>query len=88
MLVNVAGVNYEGGFYDQAYQRIQSIIRLNIEATLAVTHAAFQYRNPQQIFTNSSTESFHPQFSKNGGTTCLRSAIPVRQSLNTSWKKS
>lgn len=50
LLVNVAGVDFEGPFYERSEEQIQSIIRLNIEGTLAVTHAALAYRDPRAAF--------------------------------------
>lgn len=46
MLFNVAGVDYEGLFYEQTLQHIRTIIRLNIEATLEMTHSLLAYRDP------------------------------------------
>ena len=39
MLFNIAGVDYEGGFLTRTSEEILRIVRLNIEATLRVTHA-------------------------------------------------
>ena len=39
MLINVAGLDYEGIFRERAREEILSIVRLNVEATLDVTHA-------------------------------------------------
>jgi len=50
LLINVAGVDFEGPFFERSEQQIQSIIRLNIEGTLAVTHAALAYRDPRTAF--------------------------------------
>ncbi len=44
MLFNVAGVDFEGGFLERDSARLLSIVRLNIEATLLVTHAALARR--------------------------------------------
>ncbi len=38
MLFNVAGLDHEGGFTQRDFGRIMAILRLNIEATLRVTH--------------------------------------------------
>lgn len=45
-LVNVAGIDYEGAFCEQSSQQIRTIIRLNIEGTLDMTHALLQCREP------------------------------------------
>jgi short-subunit dehydrogenase len=50
ILINVAGLDYEGPFYEQSAQNIQTILRVNIEATLAVMHAALRYRDPWETF--------------------------------------
>jgi uncharacterized protein len=50
MLLNVAGIDYEGLFFEQTSQQIRTILRLNIEGTLAMTHALLEYRNPMTPF--------------------------------------
>jgi short-subunit dehydrogenase len=45
-LINVAGIDFEGPFYEQPVQAIRTIIRLNIEATLEVTHTLLEFRHP------------------------------------------
>jgi short-subunit dehydrogenase len=45
-LLNVAGIDHEGPFYEQTSQQIRTIVRLNIEATLEMTHAMLGYRSP------------------------------------------
>jgi short-subunit dehydrogenase len=49
-LINVAGIDYEGPFYEQTAGQIRTIIRLNIEATLEMTHAALAFRDPRSPF--------------------------------------
>jgi short-subunit dehydrogenase len=49
-LINVAGVDFEGPFYAQTGEHIRAIVRLNIEATLCVTHAILPYRQPTAPF--------------------------------------
>jgi len=49
-LINVAGVDYEGPFYEQTCQQIRSIIRLNVEATLEMTHTMLEFRDPTTTF--------------------------------------
>ncbi len=49
-LINVAGVDYEGAFFDQSSQHIQTIIRLNIEGTLDLTHNLLEFRDPYAVF--------------------------------------
>lgn len=62
MLFNIAGVDYEGGFMTRTSEEILRIVRLNIEATLRVTHAALQRRAQGRfhIVTVSSLASLYP----------------------------
>ena len=50
MLINVAGLDYEGTFGERSRQEILSIIRLNVEATLDVTHAMLPHMHPGRSF--------------------------------------
>jgi uncharacterized protein len=49
-LINVAGLDYEGPFYEQTRQQIRTILRLNIEGTLEMTHALLEFRDPMAAF--------------------------------------
>jgi short-subunit dehydrogenase len=49
-LINVAGTDYEGPFFEQTGQQIRTIIRLNVEGTLAMTHAVLELRDPLRPF--------------------------------------
>jgi short-subunit dehydrogenase len=49
-LINVAGVDYEGLFYEQTAQHIQNIVRLNVEATLGLTRGMLELRDPLAPF--------------------------------------
>ena len=49
-LINVAGVDFEGPFSEQTRQAILTIIRLNIEATLDVTHELLERMDPSRPF--------------------------------------
>ncbi len=49
-LVNVAGLDYEGLFYDCTRTQIRTILRLNIEGTLEMTHALLDFRHPHASF--------------------------------------
>ena len=49
-LINVAGVDFEGPFSDQTRDAIRTIIRLNIEATLDVTHELLERMDPSRTF--------------------------------------
>jgi short-subunit dehydrogenase len=46
IVINVAGTDYEGPFYERTREQIRAILRLNIEGTLEVTHALMAYRDP------------------------------------------
>jgi short-subunit dehydrogenase len=62
-LINVAGTDFEGPFYEQSCQQIRTIVRLNIEGTLDVTHAIMAYRDPQapfRIINVASLAAFYP----------------------------
>ena len=50
MLINVAGIDYVGSFYERSRDEIRAIIRLNIEATLDVTHALLDHAAPERPF--------------------------------------
>ena len=63
MLLNIAGIDHEGGFTTQTSEHILDIVRLNIEATLRVTHAALSRRPegaPFYIVNVSSLASLYP----------------------------
>lgn len=62
-LVNVAGTDFEGLFYEQSRAQIRTILRLNIEGTLEMTHAALSFRDPLvpfRIITVASLAAFYP----------------------------
>ena len=62
-LINVAGMDYEGPFYEQSRQHIRTIVRLNIEGTLEMTHAIMAYRDPTlpfRIINVASLAAFYP----------------------------
>lgn len=63
LLLNVAGIDHEGPFVQQSARQIRSILRLNIEATLEVTHEMLKFRDPLATFrivTVASMAAFHP----------------------------
>lgn len=62
-LINVAGVDYEGLFYELTGRQIRNILRLNIEATLELTHALLAYRDslvPFRIINVASLAAYSP----------------------------
>ena len=63
MLLNVAGLDYEGPFSERLVAEIRAILRLNVEATLEMTHHALNYRDPLRAFhivNVSSLAAFYP----------------------------
>lgn len=50
MLLNVAGIDHEGGFTQRCFEQISLILRVNIEATLRITNKVFAYRRPESRF--------------------------------------
>ena len=50
MLLNIAGVDFEGGFLERERREIIRIISLNNEATLRITHAILTRRREGQPF--------------------------------------
>lgn len=62
-LVNVAGIDFEGTFDELNPEEIQTIIRLNIEATLDLTRRSLELRHKQcrfMLITVSSLAAFYP----------------------------
>lgn len=63
MLLNVAGVDFEGGFATREPQQVLGIVKLNVEATLRVTHGVLSHRRrnlPFYIVFVSSLASMYP----------------------------
>ncbi len=50
MLLNVAGIDYEGPFLQKGCEELLSIVRLNIEATMRITHEVLSRRQPGKRF--------------------------------------
>lgn len=62
-LINVAGLDFEGPFLEQSRQHIRTIIRLNIEGTLEMTHGVMAFRDPTapfRIINVASLAAFYP----------------------------
>ena len=51
MLLNIAGIDYEGGFLQRESKNIVKIVSLNNEATLRISHAILSRRRPGRQFT-------------------------------------
>jgi short-subunit dehydrogenase len=63
MLLNIAGVDFEGSFLGRERRRIDDIVQLNIAATLRVTHAVLERKLqglPLFIVNVSSLASMYP----------------------------
>ena len=66
-LCNVAGIDYEGPFLGRSREQIRTILRLNIEGTLEMTHAVLGRRDANRRFrliTVGSLASFYPMPTK------------------------
>lgn len=62
-LINVAGLDFEGPFFEQRREQIRTILRLNIEGTLEMTHALLERRDPMasfRIINVASLAAFYP----------------------------
>jgi len=63
MLLNVAGVDFEGGFTERSVGELSTIVSTNIAATLCITHEALERRpagKPFYIVFVSSLASMYP----------------------------
>jgi uncharacterized protein len=63
MLINVAGVDFEGPFMEKSRQQLRTLVRVNIEGTLDVTREIVGYKDPSRpfrIITVSSLAAFYP----------------------------
>jgi len=50
MLLNVAGIDFEGGFTQRSFEQISSILHVNIEATLRLTYRSLSLRRQNSKF--------------------------------------
>ncbi|MBP8639341.1 MAG: SDR family NAD(P)-dependent oxidoreductase [Oscillospiraceae bacterium] len=50
MLLNIAGIDYEGGFLERERESVVKIVSLNVEATLRITHAILSRRREGRSF--------------------------------------
>lgn len=51
MLLNIAGIDYEGGFLGREREKVAKIVSINDEATLRITHAVLSRRRSGKHFT-------------------------------------
>ncbi|NLG89048.1 MAG: SDR family NAD(P)-dependent oxidoreductase [Clostridiaceae bacterium] len=49
-LINVAGLDFEGNFFDRTKEQIRTLIRLNVEANLEITNELLKLRNRDKTF--------------------------------------
>jgi len=62
-LINVAGLDFEGAFEERTLSQIRTMLRLNIEANLELTHELLKMRDPAttfRIINVSSLAAFYP----------------------------
>jgi short-subunit dehydrogenase len=62
-LINVAGLDFEGVFAERTRSQIRTMLRLNIEANLEITHELLKMRDPARTFriiNVSSLAAFYP----------------------------
>ena len=50
MLLNIAGIDYEGSFIERDRESVVKIVALNVEATLRITHAILSRRREGRLF--------------------------------------
>jgi hypothetical protein len=63
MLINVAGIDYEGPFDERRVDELRTIVRLNIEATVEMNRRVLPFRDPARtlrIVNVSSLASYYP----------------------------
>lgn len=51
ILLNIAGIDFEGGFMSRDREKVVKIVSLNDAATLRITHAMLERRRPDASFT-------------------------------------
>jgi len=63
MMINVAGLDFEGAFIERDPEELKTIIRLNIEATVTMTRQVLDFKvsdEPLYVINVSSLASFYP----------------------------
>lgn len=63
MLLNIAGIDFEGGFRERSAEALVKIVQINVEATLRITHKVLDHRaegEPLYLVFVSSLASFYP----------------------------
>lgn len=89
MLINVAGIDFEGLFIHQTLQDLQTMVRLNVEGPLALMHEVIAFRDPQQPFrivNVSSMAAFYPMPVKATYAASKRFLLDLSRALNLEYK--
>ncbi len=63
MMINVAGLDFEGAFIERNIEELKAIIRLNVEATVMMTRQVLDFKVPGEplyVINVSSLASFYP----------------------------
>jgi len=85
MLINIAGVEFEGPFCEREVDELRTMLRLNIEAVVEMTRVVMDHRNPVQdlrIINVSSMAGFYPMPTKAVYSASKRFLIDFSQALN------
>ncbi len=85
MLINVAGIDFEGLFVHQSLRDLQTMVRLNVEGPLALIHEVIAFRDPQQpfrIINVSSMAAFYPMPVKATYAASKRFLLDLSRALN------
>lgn len=89
MLINVAGIDFEGLFMNQALKDLQTMVRLNVEGPLALIHEIIKLRDKQSTFrvvNVSSMAAFYPMPVKATYAASKRFLLDLSQALNVELK--
>ncbi|HOD93071.1 MAG TPA: SDR family NAD(P)-dependent oxidoreductase [Clostridia bacterium] len=62
MLFNVAGIDHEGAFTQRSFEQINSIVKVNIEATLRITYMMLNFKRVDEPFRIINVSSLASQF--------------------------
>lgn len=90
MLINVAGVDFEGLFINQSVADLQTMVRLNIESPLALMHEVIKLRDPRtkfRVINVSSMAAFYPMPVKATYAASKRFLLDLSRALNMEFKE-
>lgn len=85
MLINVAGIDFEGFFLHQSLRDLQTMVRLNVEGPLSLIHEVIKLRDMQTTFrviNVSSMAAFYPMPIKATYAASKRFLLDLSQALN------